>query len=33
MVGLLFSVDLAAEMKEEFAQFIGLRVAFAKHTY
>jgi CBS domain-containing protein len=33
LVGLLSSANLAAEMKEEFNQFIGLGVAFAKHTH
>ncbi len=31
LVGLLSSADLAAEIKEEFDQFIGLEEAFAKH--
>ncbi len=31
LVGLLSSADLAAEIKEEFTQFIGLEEAFAKH--
>ena len=33
LVGLLSSADLAAEMKEEFSQFIGLEEVFAKHTH
>ena len=33
LVGLLSSADLAAEMKEEFNQFIGLEETFAKHTH
>jgi len=33
LVGLLSSADLAAEMKEEFSQFIGLEEAFVKHTH
>ncbi len=32
LVGLLSSADLAAEIKEEFSQFIGLEEAFAKHA-
>ncbi len=32
LVGLLSSADLAAEIKEEFTQFIGLEEAFAKHS-
>jgi CBS domain-containing protein len=31
LVGLLSSADVAAEIKEEFDQFIGLEEAFAKH--
>jgi CBS domain-containing protein len=31
LVGLLSSADLAAEIKDEFTQFIGLEEAFAKH--
>ncbi len=33
LVGLLSSADLAAEMKEEFNQFIGLGLTFAKHVH
>lgn len=33
LVGLLSSADLAAEMKDEFSQFIGLEEVFAKHTH
>jgi signal-transduction protein with cAMP-binding, CBS, and nucleotidyltransferase domain len=32
LVGLLSSADLAAEIKEELSQFIGLEEAFAKHA-
>lgn len=32
LVGILSSADLAAEIKEEFTQFIGLEEAFAKHA-
>jgi len=31
LVGLLSSADLAAEIKDEFTQFIGLEEAFVKH--
>jgi len=31
LVGLLSSADVAAEIKEEFDQFVGLEEAFAKH--
>jgi len=33
LVGLLSLADLAAEMKNEFSQFIGLEEVFAKHTH
>ena len=31
LVGLLSSADLAAEIKDEFSQFVGLEEVFAKH--
>ena len=33
LVGLLSSADLAAEIKEEFDQYLGLEEIFAKHTH
>jgi signal-transduction protein with cAMP-binding, CBS, and nucleotidyltransferase domain len=31
LAGILSSADLAAEIKQEFSQFMGLEEAFAKH--